>query len=76
MIICIDDCYAYRGKTAEEAYQKYAAASDDHSSLAPSELAWFSASEMKLSMTLVPKQKEVTEKAKVTKAAKGLKQAA
>jgi len=52
-------------QTAEEAYQNYASSRDDHNSLAPSELQWFSASEMKLSMTLVPKQKDIPTKAKV-----------
>ena len=57
MIICKDDCYAYIGATATEAYDAYLNADDDHKNAGPHELEWYSATEMNLSMTLVAKPK-------------------
>jgi len=57
MIICKDGCYAYSGKTAEEAYDNYIGSSDDHNSHSPPDLEWFSATEMALEMKLFPKPK-------------------
>lgn len=62
MIICKDGCYAYTGKTAEEAYDNYIGSNDDHNSQSPTDLEWFSATEMALEMKLVSKPK-VTPKA-------------
>lgn len=57
MIICKDGCYAYSGATAAEAFNAYMNADDDHSSLGPHELEWYSANEMALTMTLAAKPK-------------------
>lgn len=57
MIICKDGCYAYIGTTAEEAFCAYMSADDDHNSLGPHELKWYSANEMEMTMTLAAKQK-------------------
>lgn len=62
MIICKDGCYAYSGKTAADAYANYMEATDDHNSLTPDELDWYSASEMTLKMLLTPKQKPASMK--------------
>ena len=62
MIICKDDCYAYTGATAAEAFAAYMNADDDHNSLGPHELEWYSASEMTLTMTLAAKPKTVAKK--------------
>ena len=57
MIICKDGCYAYSGATAAEAFSAYMKADDDHNSLGPNELEWYSANEMALTMTLAAKPK-------------------
>ena len=62
MIICKDDCYAYTGSTAAEAYAAYMNAEDDTNSLSPHELEWYSASEMTLTMTLAAKPKTAVTK--------------
>lgn len=67
MIICKDGCYAYSGETAAEAFSAYMNADDDHNSLAPSELEWYSASEMALTMTLAAKPKAAQAKATTKK---------
>lgn len=60
MIICIDGCYAYSGSTAAEAFSAYINAGDDHNNLSPSELKWYRAKEMMLTMTLAEEPKEKT----------------
>lgn len=55
MIICKDGCYAYSGATAAEAFAAYQNSDDDHRSLGPHELEWYSATEMALTMKLKPK---------------------
>ena len=57
MIFCKDGCYAYSGATASDAFSAYMNADDDHNSLGPHELEWYSATEMVLTMTLAPKPK-------------------
>lgn len=57
MIICKDGCYAYSGATAAEAFGAYMNADDDHNSLGPHELEWYSANEMALTMALAAKPK-------------------
>ena len=67
MIICKDGCYAYTGATAAAAYDSYLNSSDAHDSLGPDELAWYSATEMTLSMTLAAKPKATPAKPTVKK---------
>lgn len=57
MFICKDGCYAYSGKTAAEAFSAYINSDDNHNNLDPQELEWYSATEMVLTMTLVPKER-------------------
>ena len=63
MIICKDGCYAYCGATANEAYEAYLSANDDHDNRPPAELEWYSATEMQLNMRLEPAKKPPIKKA-------------
>jgi hypothetical protein len=67
MIICKDGCYAYSGATAADAFDAYMNARDDHNSLAPTELEWYSANEMTLTMTLAAKPKAAPAKTEAKK---------
>ena len=53
-IICMDGIYAFSGSTASEAYSAYITSGEDHSNLPPDKLKWFTSTEMKLELSLVP----------------------
>ena len=56
MIICKYNCYAYEGKTAEEAYANYLDSGDDTGDIVtPEKMQWYTATEMKLDMVLLKK---------------------
>ena len=57
MIMCKLGVYSYIAETPEKAYYAYLDSEDDHDIKTPCDLEWYKVSEMKLTMTLEPREK-------------------
>ena len=62
MIMCRSGLFSYIGETPREAYKAYLDSDCDYSD--PCDLEWYKVSEMKLTMTLEPREKAASKAAK------------